>query len=180
MIFRATEIAGAYVVELEPRMDVRGSFARSYCTAEFAQAGIEFQAVQANLSVNRLKGTLRGMHYQKRGTGESKLVRCIKGAVWDVLIDMRTESATYLRHFGVELSAKNGLAVYVPELVAHGTLALSAGAEIFYLMGGLYDGDKSCGCRFDDPMVGIAWPDRVSVISQRDLDWPFIVPQHGK
>ncbi|MCX8495479.1 MAG: dTDP-4-dehydrorhamnose 3,5-epimerase family protein [Akkermansiaceae bacterium] len=179
MIFSDTGIAGVYIVELERRIDSRGSFSRAYCTAEFSRVGIEFQAVQANLSVNLLKGTLRGMHYQGCGTGESKLVRCIKGAVWDVIIDMRADSPTYLTHFGVELSAQNGLALYVPELVAHGTLALSDGAEIFYLMGGFHDSERSCGIRFDDPGVGIVWPADVSVVSQRDLEWPLIGWKYG-
>ena len=180
MIFRNSEIAGAYVVELERNVDSRGCFSRAFCTAAFAQEGIHFEVVQANLSLNLLKGTLRGMHYQERGTGESKLVRCIKGAVWDVIIDMRVESPTYLRHVGVELSAENGLSLYVPEFVAHGTLALSDGAEILYLMGGFHNPAKALGFRFDDPDAGIVWPHDVSVVSQRDLDWPAIGLKDGK
>lgn len=180
MIFKEIQVSGAYVVELERNVDSRGCFSRSYCNEEFAQAGIPFQAVQANLSVNLLKGTLRGMHYQGRRTGESKLVRCIRGSVWDVIVDMRPESSTYMRHFGVELSATNGLALYVPELVAHGTLALTNDAEILYLMGGHHDPDQSFGLRYDDPDIGINWPAEVTVISQRDLEWPSMRSIHGK
>jgi dTDP-4-dehydrorhamnose 3,5-epimerase len=172
MIFHETKLAGAYIVELDRKVDSRGFFARSFCATEMRNHGIHFDAVQANISHSDKKGTLRGMHYQGPPVSETKFIRCIRGAVWDVIIDMRPDSPTYLQHFGVELSADNGTAIYVPDRCAHGNQALTDDAELLYLMGGLYTPGYECGLRYDDPAIGIEWPLPVSVIHDKDLQWP--------
>lgn len=174
MIFHETKLAGVFIVELERKSDARGFFARSFCAAEFRIHGIEFNAVQANISHNHRKGTLRGMHYQAAPVSEPKFIRCIRGAVWDVIIDMRPDSPTYQQHLGLELSADNGRAIYVPDLMAHGNQALSDGAELLYLMGGSYTPGFERGVRHDDPAIDIEWPLPVSVIDEKDLNWPLI------
>lgn len=174
MIFLETKLAGAYIVELDRKEDSRGFFARAFCAGELQQQGVEFQAVQANISHNHKKGTLRGMHYQAPPASEPKFIRCIRGAVWDVIVDMRPESPTYLQHLGVELSADNGRAIYVPDLFAHGNQALTDGAEILYLMGGTYTPGFERGLRYDDPAIGIEWPLPVEVIHERDCEWPLL------
>jgi dTDP-4-dehydrorhamnose 3,5-epimerase len=174
MIFHETKLAGAYIVELDRKDDSRGFFARAFCAEELQQHGVEFQAVQANISHNHLKGTLRGMHYQGPPASETKFIRCIRGAVWDVIVDMRPESPTYLQHLGVELSADNGKAIYVPDLFAHGNQALTDGAELLYLMGGTYTPGFERGLRYDDPAIGIEWPLPVEVIHERDCEWPLL------
>lgn len=180
MIFTATKLAGAHLLELDRKNDLRGYFARAFCAGELRQQGIEFQPVQANISHSHTPGTLRGMHYQEQPVSETKLIRCIHGAVWDVIIDMRLGSPTYLQHFGVELSAANGRAIYVPDRFAHGHQALTEGAELFYLMGGPYTPGFERGVRFDDPAIGIEWPLPVSVIDDKDRNWPLLEnPRHS-
>lgn len=174
MIFHQTPLAGAFVVELDRKQDDRGFFARAFCGDELQAHGVAFNAVQANLSHSNLKGTLRGMHYQGEPVTEPKFIRCVKGAVWDVIIDMRPDSPTYLRHFGVELSADNGRAIYVPDRFAHGNQALTDAAELLYLMGGPYVPGHACGVRYDDPAVGIDWPLPVTVIDEKDRAWPLL------
>jgi dTDP-4-dehydrorhamnose 3,5-epimerase len=174
MIFHETKLAGAYIVELDKKKDSRGFFARAFCAEELRHHGVEFQAVQANISHNHKKGTLRGMHYQAPPASEPKFIRCIRGAVWDVIVDMRPGSPTYLQHIGVELSADNGKAIYVPDLFAHGNQALTDGAELLYLMGGEYTPGHERGLRHDDPAIGIEWPLPVAVIHERDCEWPLL------
>lgn len=174
MIFHETKLAGAFIIELERRNDERGFFARSFCEEEFRKHGIQFKPVQANISHSNRKGTLRGMHYQGPPVSETKFIRCIRGAVWDVIIDMRPDSPTYLEHIGVELSAENGRAIYVPDLFAHGNQALTDDAELLYLMGGPYTPGFERGVRYDEPLVGIEWPLPVTVIDQKDQAWPPI------
>ena len=174
MIFHETKLAGAFIVELDRRTDLRGFFARSFCSAEFREHGIDFTPAQANISHSTLKGTLRGMHYQGAPVSETKFIRCIRGAVWDVIIDMRPESTTYRQHLGVELSADNGRAIYVPDNFAHGNQALTDDAELFYLMGGPYTPGHERAVRFDDPAIGIEWPLPVTVIDQKDSNWPLL------
>lgn len=174
MIFHETKLAGAYIVELDRRTDERGFFARSFCAGELKQHGIDFSAVQANISHTTVKGTLRGMHYQGPPVSETKFIRCIRGAVWDVIIDMRPDSSTYRQHIGVELSAENGRAIYVPDMFAHGNQALTDNVELFYLMGGVYTPGFEQGVRFDDPEIGIEWPLAVSVIDAKDSNWPLL------
>ena len=174
MIVHETKLAGAFIVELDRRTDLRGFFARSFCAAEFREHGIDFTPAQANISHSTLKGTLRGMHYQSAPVSETKFIRCIRGAVWDVIIDMRPESSTYRQHLGVELSADNGRAIYVPDNFAHGNQALTDDAELFYLMGGPYTPGHERAVRFDDPAIGIEWPLPVTVIDQKDSNWPLL------
>jgi dTDP-4-dehydrorhamnose 3,5-epimerase len=174
MIFQETKLGGVFIVELDKKEDLRGFFARAFCAGELQGHGVDFNAVQANISHNLKKGTLRGMHYQAPPASEPKFIRCIRGAVWDVIVDMRPGSPTYLQHLGVELSADNGRAIYVPDLFAHGNQALTDGAELLYLMGGEYTPGFERGLRFDDPAIGIVWPLPVSVIHERDCEWPFL------
>lgn len=174
MIFHETKLAGAFIVELDRKIDTRGFFARSFCAAELKQHGIDFSPAQANISHSNAKGTLRGMHYQGAPVSETKFIRCIRGAVWDVIIDMRPDSPTYGQHLGVELSAENGRAIFVPDLFAHGNQALTDDAELFYLMGGPYTPGHERGVRFDDPAIGIEWPLPVSVIDAKDGNWPLL------
>lgn len=174
MKFIETPIAGAFVLELEPRTDDRGSFSRAFCTEEFEAHGIAMPVVQANLARTTRKGTIRGMHYQVAPAAEAKLMRCVQGAVYDVLIDLRKDSPTYMQHFGLELSAANGKALYVPPLFGHGYLSLTDNCEMFYMVSEFYTPGAERGARYDDPAFGINWPIPVDIISDKDLDWePF-------
>lgn len=174
MIFTPTPLAGAYVIDLERRSDDRGYFARTFCAREFAAHGLDPRVVQANLSGNHRAGTVRGMHLQLPPTGEPKLVRCIHGAIWDVIVDLRPESPTYLRHFGVELTAGSHRALYVPQRFAHGYQALTDGAEVLYLVGEYYTPATERGLRWDDPALGLEWPLPVSELSPKDAAWPLL------
>ncbi len=174
MIFHETKLAGAYIAELERKEDARGFFARVFCAEELRRCGIVFNAVQANIAHNHAKGTLRGMHFQGHPVSEPKFIRCIRGAVWDVIIDMRPGSPTYLQHLAVELSAGNGKAIYVPDQFAHGNQALTDNVELLYLMGGKYTPGFERGVRFDDPAVGIQWPLPVTVMTETDRNWPLV------
>ena len=174
MIFQETILNGAFVVELDKKEDARGFFARGFCAKEFAQHGLKARIVQANISSSHVKGTIRGMHYQLAPATEPKFIRCIRGAIWDVIIDMRPESPTYLEHIGVELSAENRRAIYVPDMFAHGNQALTDGAELFYLVGEYYTPGYERGIRYDDPAVAIRWPLPVTVISEKDANWPLL------
>ena len=174
MIFGKTAIQGVFLVELERNEDARGCFARSFCESEFSDAGFPFHVSQANLSKSRGKGTIRGMHYQAFGIHEAKVVRCIRGAVWDVVVDMRDGSPTMLQHLAFELSDANGLALCIPDGVAHGHQALTDEADLFYLMDGSYQTGHEAGLRYDDPAIGIRWPLPLNRISRRDLAWPLL------
>lgn len=178
MIFHRTPLAGAFVVDLEKREDERGFFARSYCAKEFEDHGIPSQMVQANLSFSARRGTLRGMHYQVPPASEPKFIRCIRGAVWDIIIDLRPESPTYLAHFAVELSAANRRALYIPKMFAHGNQALTDDVELFYLVGAFYTPGCERGLRHDDPALGLDWPLPVTSISEKDQSWPLL-QQHS-
>ncbi|MEO0566848.1 MAG: dTDP-4-dehydrorhamnose 3,5-epimerase [Pseudomonadota bacterium] len=173
MLFTPTPLQGAYVVDLKQIADDRGFFARAFCAEEFKAQGLKPVIAQANMSFNHRKGTLRGLHYQLPPAAETKFLRCISGAIWDVIVDMRPDSDTYLQHFGVELSAANRRALYVPEMFAHGYLTLSDGAEVFYSVGEFYTPGAERGLRYDDPALGISWPGSVEVISQKDSEWPL-------
>jgi len=174
MRFVETALPGAYVIELEERSDDRGFFARTFCVREFAAQGLITQISQCNLSYNRRRGTLRGLHYQAEPAGEAKLIRCIAGAVHQVLVDMRPESATYLRHVAVELSAANRLAVYLPELVAAGIQTLEDDTSLMYQVSEFHTPEAERGVRFDDPGLGISWPLPVTEISDKDASWPYL------
>lgn len=174
MIFHETKLKGAFIVDLDKKDDDRGFFARAFCSREFEEHGLRPQVVQANMSYNHKKGAVRGMHYQVSPASEPKFIRCISGAIWDVIIDMRPDSPTYLQHIGVELSAENRRAIYVPDMFAHGNQALTDGAELLYLVGEFYTPGCERGVRFDDPVIGIEWPLPVTVISENDQSWPLL------
>lgn len=174
MIFTETPLAGAFVIDLEFHRDDRGFFARTFCMREFKDHGLETFTAQCNLSFNHRAGTLRGMHYQLPPAGEAKLVRCMKGAIHDVIIDMRPSSPTYLQHFGVRLDDENHRSLYVPPMFAHGYQALTDGAEVSYQVSEFYAPGQERGLRYDDPAFGIEWPHEVTVISDKDASWaPF-------
>ncbi|NJN86895.1 MAG: dTDP-4-dehydrorhamnose 3,5-epimerase [Leptolyngbyaceae cyanobacterium SL_7_1] len=174
MKFTKTSLNDAFVIDLELREDDRGAFARTFCAKEFEEHGLKPTVAQCNLSFNFKAGTLRGMHYQVSPAAETKLVRCIKGAIYDVIIDMRPNSSTYLHHFGIELTADNRTALYIPEMFAHGYQALTDGAEVVYQVGEFYTPGYERGIRYDDPAFGIEWPMPVTVISPKDAAWaPF-------
>ncbi len=173
MIFRETELKGAFIIELEKLEDARGFFARAWCQKEFEAHGLTARLVQCNLSFNKKRGTLRGMHYQAAPYEEVKLVRCTRGAVYDVIIDLRPESPTYKQWLGVELTADNYKMLYVPEGFAHGYQTLTDDAEVFYQVSQFYTPASERGVRWDDPAFGIEWPETdTRIISDKDESWP--------
>jgi dTDP-4-dehydrorhamnose 3,5-epimerase len=173
VIFLETHLPGAFVVELERRDDERGFFARAWCANEFAEHGLSTRLVQANLSFNARQGTLRGMHFQVESHAEAKLVRCTRGAIYDVIIDLRRDSRTYKRWFGVELDAENRRALYVPEGFAHGYQTLVPDTETFYQVSEFYAPNAERGVRWDDAAFGVEWPDPANaVLSDKDRNWP--------
>jgi dTDP-4-dehydrorhamnose 3,5-epimerase len=168
MIFSETPLKGAFLIEPQRLEDERGFFARSFCTREFEEHGLNPQLVQCNISYNAKKGTLRGMHYQRPPHAEAKLVRCTLGAIYDVILDLRSDSPTYLKYYGVRLDSQNRRMLYVSEGFAHGFLTLEDAAEVFYQMSELYAPAFSEGVRWNDPAFHIDWPIKVRVISSRD------------
>jgi len=179
VIFGSTPLPGAAVVDLERREDERGFFARSFCQREFEAQGLETTVAQCNVSFNRRRGTLRGMHWQAAPHGEAKLVRVTRGALWDVIVDLRPESATYCRWFGVELTAENHRALYIPRGFAHGFQTLVDDVEVFYQMSTSYVPDAQRGVRWDDPAFGIEWPILPPFLSERDATYPDYRPGEG-
>jgi dTDP-4-dehydrorhamnose 3,5-epimerase len=175
MVFTETGLSGAYVIEVQKLEDERGFFARSWCQREFEAHGLNPGLVQCNISFNSKKGTLRGMHYQAAPYEEAKLVRCTTGAIYDVIVDVRNDSRTFGRHFGLLLTAANRLSLYVPEGFAHGFLTLEDGTEVFYQMSEFYNPDSARGFRYNDPVFAIEWPHEVRVISDRDRAYPDFV-----
>ena len=180
MIFTETPLAGAFVIELDRHADARGFFARTFDAREFAARGLRPAVAQCNVSYNAARGTLRGMHMQAPPASEPKLVRCTRGAVHDVIVDMREESPTYRRHFAAELTEENRRQLYVPDRFAHGFLTLTDGAEVAYQMGEFYAPGHERGLRWDDPALGIAWPARPSVLSDKDAAWPLLDAAAGR
>lgn len=174
MRFHDTSLSGAFVVELETFADDRGLFARTFCAREFRDHGLADAFVQCNTSWNARKGTLRGMHYQLPPSSEVKLVRCTTGSLWDVIVDLRPDSPSYLRHFGVELSARNRLALYIPEMFGHGFQTLEDSTEVFYQMSAFHAPELAAGLRHDDPKLAIKWPLPIAAISERDAKWPLL------
>lgn len=172
MRFTPLPLAGVVLVAMAPHRDDRGYFARSFCEAEFAAAGLPTRWPQMNVSVNAVAGTLRGMHCQRPPFEEPKLVRCVRGAIVDVVIDLRPASATFRQHVAVSLDAASGDALYVPPGFAHGFQALRDDTEVLYMMGAAFEHAAQDGVRWDDPVFGIAWPLPVSAISPRDAGWP--------
>lgn len=171
MIFRETPIAGAFLIELERLTDERGSFARTFAVDEFEAHGLETRVVQCNTSTNRRAGTLRGLHYQVPPRAEAKLVRCVRGSIHDVVVDLRPESPTYCDAYGVELSAANGCMLFVPAGLAHGFQTLEDDTEVLYQMSEEYSPEHARGVRFDDPQFGIEWPAAERTISERDRSY---------
>ena len=172
MIFEPLQIAGAMRVQVDRKPDERGFFGRTFCAREFEAHGLPTAAVQSSISQNNRAGTLRGMHFQWPPSREGKLVRCIRGEVWDVLLDLRPTSATFLRHQGLRLNEENRDAVYIPHGVAHGFVTLRADTEVLYQMTDYFAPDLQTGVRWNDPQFGIGWPVAVAVISERDATYP--------
>jgi dTDP-4-dehydrorhamnose 3,5-epimerase len=172
LLFQETKLPGAYIVSLELREDQRGFFARSWCRDEFREAGIEIDIAQGNVSFSRMKGTLRGMHYQKPPYQEAKLVRCNRGAIYDAIVDLRPESPTFGDWVGVELTQSNNRMLYVPQGFGHGFETLEDDTEVTYLVSQVYAPGSEGGVRYDDPAIGIEWPLKPEVISDKDLAWP--------
>ncbi|KOH46940.1 dTDP-4-dehydrorhamnose 3,5-epimerase [Sunxiuqinia dokdonensis] len=172
MKFNETELKGAFVLEINQLTDERGFFGRSWCKREMEEHGLNGNVVQANTSFSKTKGTLRGMHYQKHPHEETKLIRCTKGAIYDVIVDLRKDSPTYLKWFGIELSENNYKMLYVPEKFAHGFISLTDDAEVTYLVTEYYTPGAEAGLRFNDPKLKIDWPLDVTVISEKDRQHP--------
>jgi dTDP-4-dehydrorhamnose 3,5-epimerase len=172
VIFTEAPLAGAFVIEPEPVEDERGFFARTWCEQEFGEIGLISRLVQCSISWNRTTGTVRGMHYQVAPHEEVKIVRCTRGSIFDVILDLRPNSATFKACFSVVLSADNRLMLYVPEGVAHGFQAMEDGTEVFYQISTHYVADATAGVRWNDPSFDIRWPLPVTVISERDRNFP--------
>lgn len=172
MIFSETELKGAYIIKLEPLGDERGFFARSFCQKEFEEHGLNFGIVQCNLSYNKKKGTLRGMHYQIAPYEETKLVSCVRGAIYDVIIDLRESSPTYRQWFAVELTAENYKMLYISAGFAHGIQTLEDNTVVFYQMSEFYHPESARGVRWDDPAFGVKWPIKNHIISAKDRGFP--------
>ena len=170
------KLKDAALIRLDRHADDRGFFARSFCTEEFARAGLPTSFPQHNISFNRLAGTLRGLHFQIPPHEEPKVIRCTSGAIFDVIVDLREGSPTYAQWFGAELSARNGDALYAPPGFGHGFQTLRDDTEVCYLMGTAFIAGAAGGIRYDDPRLGIAWPRPVSAISDRDLALPTLPP----
>jgi len=179
VIFTPTELPGAVLVDMERVADERGFFARWYCDAEFSAQGLGVPMRQCSLSHNTRAGTLRGMHYQAEPHAETKLVRCTAGAIFDVIIDIRPDSPTHLHWFGVELTAANRRALFIPEGFAHGFVTLADDSEVSYMISTPYAPGFGRGIRWNDPAVGIAWPVTPSVVSARDAAFPLLGPAGG-
>ncbi len=176
MIFHPLEIPGAFLLEPERKEDRRGFFARTYCRRELEERGLNPTIVQCNVSVNWKAGTVRGMHFQVAPYAEIKLVRCTRGAIYDVILDLRPDSPQYQQHVNVELDAHNRLSLYIPAGVAHGFQTLEDETEVFYQMSEFYTPDHARGVRWNDPAFHISWPRPISEIAERDLSFPDFVP----
>ena len=175
MIFTETKLKGAFIIDIEPIEDERGFFARSWCREEFEAHGLNPQLAQCNISFNKKKGTLRGMHYQKPPHEEAKLVRCTLGAIFDVIIDLRPDSSTCNQWLGTELTAKNRRMLYIPEGFAHGFLTLEDSTEVFYQMSTPYHPESIAGVRWNDPAFNIVWPEvKTYLISDKDQNYEYL------
>jgi dTDP-4-dehydrorhamnose 3,5-epimerase len=174
MIFAETKLKGAYLIDLDKHEDERGFFARSWSSDEFEKHGLNPRLVQCNISFNKKVGTVRGLHYQSSPYQEAKLVRCTMGSLYDVIVDLRSDSSTFKRWFSVELTAQNRRALYVPEGVAHGFQTLVDNTEVFYQMSEFFHPECARGLRWDDPALGIVWPVEEKIISTRDLSFAWM------
>lgn len=175
MVFRQTELKGAYLIELEPIADERGFFARTFCRREFERHGLNPTVAQCSISCNRAKGTLRGMHYQAAPHGEVKLVRCLAGSIYDVIIDLRPDSATRGKWLAVELGTRHGSMLYIPEGFAHGFQTLEDDTQVLYQISEFYEPASARGVRWDDPAFAIDWPVGPRILSERDRSYPDYV-----
>jgi dTDP-4-dehydrorhamnose 3,5-epimerase len=172
MIFSETNLKGAFLIEPERKEDQRGFFARTWCQQEFEDHGLNSKLVQCSVSFNNKKGTLRGMHFQVAPFDETKLVRCTKGEIFDAIIDLRSDSPTFKKHFSVLLNEENRLMLYIPPGFAHGFQTMSDNTEVFYQMSQLYSPEHARGVRWNDPVFGIQWPADERIIIDRDLNYP--------
>lgn len=172
MIFTETQIKGVYIIDLDHHQDERGFFARSWCQREFEEHGLNPRLVQCNISFNKHRGTLRGMHYQMKPYQEAKLVRCTAGAIFDVVIDLRPKSATFQCWLSKELTAENHRALYIPEGLAHGFVTLADNTEVFYQMSEFFHPKAARGIRWNDPAFGIEWQMEILAISEKDKNYP--------
>ena len=176
MKFTETPLKGAHVIELEKRGDARGFFARFFCEREYLQHGLNHKIVQINNSFSKQRGTLRGMHYQLPPKAEDKIFRCLRGAIFDAIIDLRPDSPTFLKHFTAELTAENRAMLYIPKGFAHGFMTLADDTETLYLVTEFYSPEHERGIRYNDPKFGIRWPMEPAVISNKDRDLPDFNP----
>ena len=174
MIFSGTKLAGAYIIDVDRREDSRGFFGRVFCRKEFAAHGLKPVFMQANVASNLKRGTLRGMHFQFPPAAETKYVRCTRGAILDIIVDLRPESPTYLQHVAVELSAKNQRGLYVPERFAHGYITLEDNTDTSYLVGEYYTPGAEGGLMYDDPRLALRWPIPVKTVSEKDMQWELL------
>ncbi len=174
MRFTETGVLGAGVIDPNPHQDDRGRFMRAWCAKEFAEHGINFVPVQANMGLSVRKGTIRGLHYQEAPALEAKLVRCTRGAIFDVVLDLRPDSPSYGKWYGTELSAENGRMLYVPEQCAHGYQTLEESTEMYYMTSAFYTSSAVRGVRFDDSAFGIRWPLAATAVSEQDREWPLV------
>ncbi len=179
MIYTETKLGGAFIIDPEPIADERGLFAYLFDVREAAAHGLRIGVAQVKLSQNHRRGTLRGMHYQAPPSAEIKLVRCTRGAIWDVIVDVRPGSATYLQHIGVELTADNRRALYVPQMFAHGYQTLSDDTEVIYQVDEFYAPQYERGLRYNDPALALHWPLPVSAMSKKDQAWPLLAGGDG-
>jgi dTDP-4-dehydrorhamnose 3,5-epimerase len=180
MRFLETSIAGAWVIDPSPHRDDRGYFQRAWCAKEFQQHGMDFVPVQTNMAFSIARGTIRGMHFQTAAATEAKLVRCTRGAIFDVVVDLRPGSPTWREWYGVDLSAENGRMLYVPGLCAHGCQSLEKNAEILYMASACYTPEAARGVRYDDPAFAIQWPLPVTVVSDQDRNWPLAAADEAR
>jgi dTDP-4-dehydrorhamnose 3,5-epimerase len=180
MIFTETALPGAFIVDLEPHADSRGFFARAFCRKEFEAHGLKPAIAQANVAFNHKRGTLRGMHFQFPPSAETKVVRATRGGILDIIVDLRPESATYLRHVAVELTEDNRRALYVPERFAHGYQTLCDRTETSYQVGEFYTPGSEGGLLFNDPRLGLSWPLPVAAMSEKDEAWPLLDVQEAE
>ncbi len=180
MIFTETKLESAFVIDIERREDSRGFFARAFCQREFRDHGLKPVIAQANIAFNHRKGTLRGMHFQFPPAAETKLVRCTRGAILDIIVDLRPESPTYLQNIAVELSEDNYRALYVPERFAHGYQALRDNTETSYQMGEFYTPGSYGGLPYDDPRLDLRWPFPITVMSEKDRAWRRLAEQESE
>jgi dTDP-4-dehydrorhamnose 3,5-epimerase len=174
MIFTETKLKGAFIIDIERRSDERGFFARTFCQKEFLQHGLKPTIAQANVAFNKVRGTVRGMHFQYPNFAETKLVRATRGAILDIIVDLRPESPTYLEHISVELTADNFRALYVPERFAHGYQVLEDATETSYQVGEYYAPTAEGGLLYSDARLGLSWPLPVAEISPKDAVWPLL------